>query len=69
MLEKIPGFFLWRMLTSVTISSYVTSENLKSINMVIILWSEAVVRRFSSKWVFLNILRISQENTCAGVSF
>ena len=30
---------------------------------------EAVVRRFSSKQVFLQILQISRENTCVGVSF
>ena len=31
--------------------------------------TEAVVRRYSSKWVFLKISQISQENTCVGVSF
>ena len=28
---------------------------------------EAVVRKYSSKWVYLKISLISQENTCAGV--
>ena len=31
--------------------------------------TEAVVRRYSSKSVFLKILQISQESTCIGVSF
>ena len=31
--------------------------------------TEAVIRRCSSKWVFLKILLYSQENTCVGVSF
>ena len=30
---------------------------------------EAFVRRCSSKYVFLKISQISQENTCVGVSF
>ena len=29
----------------------------------------AVVYRCSSKWVFVKISKISQENTCVGVSF
>ena len=28
---------------------------------------EAVVRKYSSKWVYLKISPISQENTCVGV--
>ena len=31
--------------------------------------TEAVVRRYSSKQVFLNTSQISHENTCIGVSF
>ena len=31
--------------------------------------TEAVVRKYSSKEVFLKISHISQENTCVGVSF
>ena len=31
--------------------------------------AEAVARRCSLKWVFLNISQISQEKTCVGVSF
>ena len=31
--------------------------------------TEAVVRRYSSKWVFLKISQISQENTCVGGCF
>ena len=31
--------------------------------------TEAVVRRYSSKYLFLKILQISQENTCVEVSF
>ena len=30
---------------------------------------ETVVHRYSSKYVFLKILQISQENTCFGVFF
>ena len=32
-------------------------------------WSEAVIRRCSSKQVFLKFSHISQENTCVGVYF
>ena len=32
-------------------------------------WSEAVIRRYSSKQVFLKFSHISQENTCVGVYF
>ena len=31
--------------------------------------SKAAVRRYSSKWVFLEIPQNSQENVCVGVSF
>ena len=31
--------------------------------------TEAVVRRYSSKYVFLKNLQISHENTCVGVFF
>ena len=34
-----------------------------------VLLTEAAVRRCSSKYVFLNILKNSQENFCARVSF
>ena len=39
-------------------------KNVKSMIFV-----EAVVRKCSSKVMFLKILQVSQENTCAGVSF
>ena len=35
----------------------------------LILFSEAAVRRYSSKEVLLEILQYSQKNICAGVSF
>ena len=34
-----------------------------------ILYAEAVVRKCSSKKMFLKILQISQENNCVGVAF
>ena len=35
----------------------------------IVNYTEAVLRRCSSKYVFLKILQISHENTCVGISF
>ena len=46
-----------------------SSSNNKSLAVVWKLNLEAVSRRCSSKYVFLKILQIFQENTCAGVSF
>ena len=34
-----------------------------------IISTEAAVRIYSSKWVFLQTLQYSQENTCVGFSF